>query len=207
MSRHRGLTAWLLVLLLTACATTTQPTPTLSAAPSNSPTSSPSRPSVAPASALNVWGPFSIMGLQHRPDPNPLVTPGLANPAVTQATIRQTICVPGYSASIRPPVSYTGPLKVQQIIAYGYTDTATSSYEEDHLIALEDGGDPRDPRNLWPEPRVATLPDGTAVGFPVKDGLENWIHAQVCSGAMTLDAGRHLLAADWVGAWLANGRP
>jgi len=147
------------------------------------------------------------MGLQNRPDPNPLVTPGIANPAVTQATIGQTICVSGYSSSIRPPVSYTRPLKVRQIIAYGYTDTATSSYEEDHLIALEDGGAPRDPRNLWPEPRVATLPDGTAVGFLVKDHFETWIHVQICLGAMTLDAGRHMLADDWVGAWLANGRP
>jgi hypothetical protein len=25
-------------------------------------------------------------------------------------------------------------------------------YEEDHLISIEDGGDPTDPRNLWPEP-------------------------------------------------------
>jgi hypothetical protein len=24
-------------------------------------------------------------------------------------------------------------------------------YEEDHLIPLEDGGDPTDSRNLWPE--------------------------------------------------------
>jgi len=25
-------------------------------------------------------------------------------------------------------------------------------YEEDHLISLENGGDPKDPKNLWPEP-------------------------------------------------------
>jgi hypothetical protein len=205
------LSTWLVALLLSACSTTStptpNPTPTVSAALSNSPSSSPSAPSAAPTSAANAWGPFPVMGLQHRPDPNPLVTPGLANPAVTQATIGQTICVSGYSASIRPPSSYTGPLKVQQISAYGYTDTATTSYEEDHLIALEDGGDPRDPRNLWPEPRVATLPDGLTVGFHVKDVFENWIHTQVCSGAITLDAGRHMLSDDWVGAWLANGRP
>src|SRR3954447_16464956 len=28
----------------------------------------------------------------------------------------------------------------------------SSAYQEDHLISLEIGGDPTDPRNLWPEP-------------------------------------------------------
>ncbi|MER5175479.1 MAG: hypothetical protein ABJB76_09115 [Candidatus Nitrosocosmicus sp.] len=39
------------------------------------------------------------------PDPN--CTPGATNPNVTQKNIHQTICVPGYSASIRPDPSYT----------------------------------------------------------------------------------------------------
>jgi hypothetical protein len=31
-------------------------------------------------------------------------------------------------------------------------------YEEDHLISLEDGGDPTDPRNLFPEPYNTHVP-------------------------------------------------
>jgi len=31
-----------------------------------------------------------------------------------------------------------------------YVDKAPSHYEEDHLISLELGGNPRDPKNLWP---------------------------------------------------------
>ena len=42
---------------------------------------------------------------------------GALNPAVTQATIRTTICVSGWTATIRPPVSYTAPLKLAQMRA------------------------------------------------------------------------------------------
>ena len=34
---------------------------------------------------------------------------------------------------------------------YGETGSP-SDYQEDHLISLELGGNPTDPRNLWPEP-------------------------------------------------------
>jgi hypothetical protein len=40
--------------------------------------------------------------------PNPRLTPGAINPAVTQATLGQTICRRGgYTRSIRPPEDYT----------------------------------------------------------------------------------------------------
>uniref|UniRef100_A0AAU2UZY1 Uncharacterized protein n=1 Tax=Streptomyces sp. NBC_00003 TaxID=2903608 RepID=A0AAU2UZY1_9ACTN len=69
--------------------------------------------------------------------------PGALNPAVTQ----DTICVSGYSSSIRPSTSYTNALKVQQIGEYGYEDTDTADYEEDHLIPLSLGGNPKSPRH------------------------------------------------------------
>src|SRR2546423_12246170 len=34
--------------------------------------------------------------------------------------------------------------------------TKMSDYEEDHFLALELGGAPRDPRDLWPEPHAGT---------------------------------------------------
>src|SRR5258708_214889 len=80
------------------------------------------------------------------PDPSPLCTPGAINAAVTQATIGRTICVRGWTATIRPPVSYTSALKRKQMTAYAASGT-TGQYEEDHLISLELGGAPRDPRN------------------------------------------------------------
>jgi hypothetical protein len=40
-------------------------------------------------------------------------TPGAINPAVTQKTIAQTICVRGWTHIVRPPVGYTEELKRQ----------------------------------------------------------------------------------------------
>jgi len=124
-----------------------------------------------------------------QPLPDPHCTPGATNPAVTPATIHATICVSGWTATVRPPQSYTEPLKRSGIHQYGYTDTRLSSYEEDHLVSLELGGSPRDPRNLWPEP--GRSPN-------VKDRVESAAHSAVCSGRLPLAAAQAGIAADWV---------
>jgi hypothetical protein len=107
---------------------------------------------------------------------SPTLTPGALNPDVTQANIHSTICVRGWTATIRPPPEYTNALKIKQMRQYGETGPA-SAYEEDHLISLELGGAPRDPRNLWPEPR----PRADEV-----DRIENELNAKVCSGELLL---------------------
>lgn len=43
---------------------------------------------------------------------DPKCTPRAINPPVTQDNIKTTICVPSYTKTIRPPVSYTTPLKI-----------------------------------------------------------------------------------------------
>jgi hypothetical protein len=107
---------------------------------------------------------------------DPTRTPGVLNPDVTQATIGSTICVRGWTATIRPPVDYTNELKLRQMRAYRETG-GPSAYQEDHLISLELGGDPTDPRNLWPEP----YPRASDV-----DRMENELNAEVCSGGLSL---------------------
>jgi hypothetical protein len=107
---------------------------------------------------------------------DPRRTPGVLNPDVTQANIRSTICRHGWTSTIRPPESYTDALKRKQMRAYGETGS-TSQYQEDHLISLELGGSPTDPRNLWPEP----YPRASQV-----DQQENELNAEVCSGQLTL---------------------
>ena len=104
------------------------------------------------------------------------LTPGVLNPAVSQSTIRATICRRGWTRTIRPPVSYTNDLKRKGLRAYGLRGPP-SRYQEDHLISLELGGHPTDPRNLWPEP----YPRASAV-----DRQENELNAQVCSGRLSL---------------------
>ncbi len=134
-------------------------------------------------------------------EPDPHLTPGAFNPAVTPATIGSTICRRGWTATVRPPESYTAPLKVQQIAAYHYPYTSPAAYEEDHLIPLELGGAPSDPRNLWPEPYSITLPDGTPVGARVKDAYEDALHREVCAGTLTLAEARARIGIHWVHAY------
>ena len=50
---------------------------------------------------------------------SPTLTPGALNPDVTQATIRSTICVRGWTTTVRPPSSYTSALKIEQLPRYG----------------------------------------------------------------------------------------
>ncbi|MBV8080755.1 MAG: hypothetical protein JO186_10330 [Actinobacteria bacterium] len=116
---------------------------------------------------------------------SPTLTPGATNPDVTQATIGSTICVHGWTATVRPPASYTSELKLRQLREYGLGGPP-SAYQEDHLISLELGGSPTDPRNLWPEP----YPRASAV-----DRIENELNAAVCSGKLTLADARREEAA------------
>jgi hypothetical protein len=103
-------------------------------------------------------------------------TPGVLNPDVTQATIATTICVRGWTATVRPATTYTNALKLRQLAEYGLAGPA-SDYQEDHLISLELGGHATDPRNLWPEP----YPRAARV-----DRIENELNDAVCSGSLSL---------------------
>jgi hypothetical protein len=120
--------------------------------------------------------------------PDPACTPGATNPAVTQANIDQTICASGWTATIRPPESYTEPLKYRQMAAYGDTGSA-GAYEEDHFIPLELGGSPTSSQNLWPEPGASPNP---------KDAVEDAANHAVCDGQMTLAAAQQAMAANWI---------
>jgi hypothetical protein len=104
------------------------------------------------------------------------LTPGVLNAAVTQSTLGATICRHGWTKTIRPPVGYTNELKLRQLLRYGLHGPP-SAFQEDHLISLELGGHPTDPRNLWPEP----YPRASAV-----DRIENDLNHRVCAGSLTL---------------------
>ena len=146
-----------------------------------------------PASA-NVNAVASTCSTAYLPLPDPNCTPGVTNPDVTQATIHSTICVSGWTSTIRPSTSYTNKLKQQGIIDYGYSDTNMSDYEEDHFLALEDGGNPTDPKNLWPEPH------GGSSNSYSKDGVETKVKNAICKGTVTLAAAQHAMLSDWTTA-------
>jgi hypothetical protein len=132
--------------------------------------------------------------------PDPKCTPGAADPSVTQDNIDSTICVSGYTKTVRPPVSVTDSIKRERMQAYGFNDSS-KNYELDHLIPLEVGGAPADVRNLWPEPRYTDLNSHD------KDKFENYLHEQVCSGALDLKTAQNEIASNWVKYWEDAGKP
>ena len=123
--------------------------------------------------------------------PDRRCTPGAVDRSVTQANIDRTICRSGYTRSVRPPQAVTKPEKLASMAAYGDTRPA-HDYEYDHLIALELGGAPNDPRNLWPEPGASPNP---------KDKLEGRLRREVCGGELSLRAAQSAIAANWVAAY------
>jgi hypothetical protein len=134
--------------------------------------------------------------------PDPARTPGTINADITQENIRETICNPRWSTkSIRPEAGYTNRLKIEQIGEYGYSDSRLRDYEEDHFIPLELGGNPTDPKNLWPEPFETSIPDG---GAHAKDKVENYLHAEVSSGSLTLDQAQREISEDWYRVYQAS---
>lgn len=142
-------------------------------------------------------GRYSVVFNLDQARPNPRLTPGALNPVVDQANIEATICVPGYSRTLRPPEEYTERLKRAGIHRYGYTDHRLRDYEEDHLVSLELGGSPTSPHNLWPEPHHVI----GGWGSYTKDRLENKLHTLVCHGRMPLAQAQRDIATDWIAAY------
>lgn len=124
--------------------------------------------------------------------PNPSMTPGSLNSDVTQDNIQTTVCVKGWTKTVRPPAYYTNKLKKEQIREYGYADNNPKDYEEDHLIPLSVGGNPTDPRNLWPQPRKSEW------SAEKKDQLEFAMYKAVCRGEVSLADARAAFAPNWI---------
>jgi len=167
----------LLVLLLASCASPPAAAPPTSTAPITT-TATP----VGPASSY----------------PDPARTPGDLNANVSQANIASTICVSGWTATVRPPASYTDHLKLQQLAGLGLAGPPTA-YEEDHFVALELGGNPTSPQNLWPE-AYAPIP-----GAHEKDRVETELKRKVCAGQLQLAEAQRRIVTDWVAEYRALG--
>lgn len=124
------------------------------------------------------------------PLPDPSCTPGATDPRVSPQNVGATICRSGYTKTVRPPTSYTDPLKAELLRRYATTGVASET-ELDHLIPLELGGAPADAHNLWPEPGGIPNP---------KDRVENGLNKLVCNGRLGLIEAQRAIAADWADA-------
>lgn len=115
---------------------------------------------------------------------DPACTPG----AIIASATTDMICQPGYARSIRNvPVSE----RDQVFAEYGIASHSPGEYEVDHLVSLELGGS-NDIANLWPE---AASPKP---GFHEKDRVENYLHSQMCSGAIPLKQVQIEIATNWL---------
>ena len=90
--------------------------------------------------------------------------------------------------------------KNQVYAEYGIKHHKTGEYEVDHLVSLELGGS-NEIANLWPEAASPTP------GFHQKDRYENYLHAQVCSGAISLEEAQRRIATNWLQYWQEAGQP
>lgn len=120
--------------------------------------------------------------------PDPSTTPGVLNPDVSDATKAQTVCKAGWTATVRPPTGWTD--KLRDADAPAGVDPLKG--ELDHLISIEDGGAPADPKNLW------WMAYDDIYGARVKDVLETKVKRLYCAGTITLDEARAALSPNWL---------
>ncbi len=123
--------------------------------------------------------------------PDSACTPGAIFADVTSAQV----CVSGYSKSVRNVPSAE---KTQSYTEYGISHHSTGEYEVDHLISLELGGS-NDIANLWPEPA------DPRPGFHEKDQVENYLHTQMCSGAISMQEAQREIATNWLAVYQRMG--
>lgn len=117
------------------------------------------------------------------------------NPDVRQETIKQTICVPGYTASVRPSTTYTNGVKLKLMREQSVPATEATSFELDHRVPLALGGHPRNLKNL-------TLQHWEGEdGAKKKDRLERALQRLVCASKVLLDDARRAIYFDWQAAY------
>jgi hypothetical protein len=121
-------------------------------------------------------------------------SPGSSNNSVSEANIHETICVTGYTATVRPPVNFTNRLK-REMIRDNSLPGRPSDYELDHIIPLELGGCADCRMNLWMEPLAPP-------GAHEKDRVENYLHREVCSDRVSLATAQKMIADDWYAVYL-----
>jgi hypothetical protein len=127
---------------------------------------------------------------------NGLPDPTCNRPVQNQSLTVAQLCDDSFTTkSIRPPTSYTTPLKLQKMKQYGITGSP-DLVELDHLQPIEDLGDPRDPNNLWPQYWYLNV-NGFDEGAHTKDRLENQVHKLLCDGSITPKQ-VNLCFTDWV---------
>ena len=171
--------------------------------------------SVAQASDMSV---DQMRELKILPDPS--LTRGETNPAVTQGTIADTICNRGWSTGSIRDTESSAHEKATTYNTYHIPHPANNTGQDqtcelDHLISLENGGGDG-LENIWPE----CGPTGVILAqrwFKKKDAVENFVHNSICldvpnakfssgrkpSKSIPLTEGQAILRDNWYACYQA----
>lgn len=110
---------------------------------------------------------------------------------VTQSTIVDTICVPGYADRVLPSFEMQMHQKDRLLKQRGVDASFGAEYALDHRMPVILGGSPNSPANLdlrrW---------EGRA-GQRRKERLAVYLKRCVCTGDITLKAAQSAITADW----------
>jgi len=117
------------------------------------------------------------------------------NAHVTQATIAQTICQPGYTKAVRPPTNFTNSVKQTLLKRAGYPESEVSKYKLDYVVPVALGGHPRKLENFELIRR-----DGP-INTKRKNGIEQKLQCLVCAGELSLADAQREAATDWQAAF------
>lgn len=118
---------------------------------------------------------------------NAMLTPGTLVPGITVEILKQ----PDYDKRTRPTKYHEYRMKLAVMKNYGIPRLKILSYTLDHLIAIENGGNPCTPAdlsNVWPQPKKE------AIG---KDHTEYIYHRRILDLLMTIEDAAAAVRRDW----------
>jgi hypothetical protein len=116
----------------------------------------------------------------------------VADPAVTQETLSATVCVPGYTKSIRHRARHLSRLKLALMAEAGLSPEVKAEFRLDHVLPLTLGGNPRDLTNLALQPLALSYR---------KDRIERKLGCLVCTGQISLQEAQSAILDDWQAAY------
>ncbi len=122
--------------------------------------------------------------------PDPKLTPGGIDPYITVEVMK----APGWTTRKIRHVSEEEKKLIFKIYGINPGDYPRGSFEIDHLISLELGGD-NSITNLWPEAYFGKINAHT------KDRLENRLHKLVIGNKITLRQAQMEISTNWIEAY------
>lgn len=118
--------------------------------------------------------------------------PRLLDTRVTQESVTDTICRPGYADTVAPPFDQTMALKDRMLAARGIDSDEGVGYALDRHVPIVLGGSPDATANF------DLIPWGGHAGERRKSLLTVRLKRCVCAGRMTLAEAQAAITGNWV---------